>query len=152
MENSKSLLIGLGILVLVVLAYAGYRAMNPSTLAPEPTATTTPAEELPMTLNVKHFFDGATHIYHGVVETPTPCYDVIAEARSTDNGASYDIIITTKDRGEVCAQVVTDKEFELSFKGSPYRVGGILNGTPVQLNIVEVYSKDELPGPFDFKS
>ena len=154
MENSKPLMIGLGVLVLLVLGYAGYRAMQQraADTTPESVATTTPTEQLQLTVNTKHFYDGTTHWYHGVTETPTPCYDVSATATTNDSGASYDIVITTKDRGEVCAQFITSKEFDVQFTGHPYRVGAVLDGKPAQLNIIEVNSKEELQGPFDFKS
>ncbi|GEM_PF-6763947 len=152
MENSKSLLVGAVVLLVAILGYAGYRQMNAAGPVEKPTATSTPEEVLPLAINAKHLFENGTHTYHGVVTTPTPCYDVTATATSPDAGATYVITITTKDRGEVCAQVLTDKEFEVSFTGNPYTVQTTLDGKPAQLNVIEVTSKEGLLGPFDFKS
>ena len=152
MENNSTSYVVAGVVV-VALLLIGYGMYSRSDATPAvlPVATSTPAEVLPLTINVKHYFENGTHWYRGVVTTPTPCYDVSATATSEANGDEL-IAITSRDRGGVCAQLMTDKEFSVEFAGNPNAVRATLNGKPAELNIVEVTSKKDLLGPFDFKA
>ena len=159
MENSKPLVIGGIIVVLLVLGYALYQNSNRGVAEPSTSATST-SEALPLNLNAKHLYKDGVHRFRGVVTTPTPCYNVTAEVivpadiGTLDNPNPYVIAITTTERvGEVCAQVLTDKDFEVSVKAGfdiPWNV--TLNGQEERLNIIEVDREEDLLGPFDFKS
>ncbi|MBI5138425.1 MAG: hypothetical protein HZA95_01340 [Candidatus Vogelbacteria bacterium] len=158
MENSKMWimwLVGAVLIVIVVGFVIKNSAQNeePSE-APVADQTTTP-----IAINTKHLYQNGTHTYRGIVQTPTPCYDVIASITqgpgSLDNKSIpvQTININTKDKGMNCVQAATDKEFKVSFEGPvDLPINVTLNGRPALLNIMEVESEAELEGAFDFKS
>ena len=152
MENSKPLVIGAIIVAVLVIGFVLFQGSTKGGEEPPVGVTATP-ETMPLTVNAKHLYKDGEHTYRGIVETPTPCYDVAATAKATSDYNVYQIDITSKDRGGVCAQLITDKDFEVSFKApvdAPVRA--TLNGKLVELNLLEVESREGLLGPFDFKS
>ncbi|OHB25726.1 MAG: hypothetical protein A2542_01950 [Parcubacteria group bacterium RIFOXYD2_FULL_52_8] len=152
MEPSKPLIVGGIALVIVVGLIAWYQSTRPVTEEIGTGAATSTVSSVPLTINAKHLYVNGTHTYRGVIETPTPCYDVLATSTPT-LGGEYSILITTKERGGACAQMVTSKEFAVSFQApEDVLVLPQLNGKPAQFNIVEVTSEEDLRGPFDFKS
>jgi len=155
MENTNYVLAGVVVVALIIIgAVIFMRNSGGDTL--EPPAVNTPTDSLPVTINAKHLFADGVHRYHGVVTSPTPCYDVSATVSTNGEGSgmSYVIhVVSSEQEGAICAQVLTDKEFDVSFTAlEDAKVEATLNGKPATLNVIEVYSPEELVGPFDFKS
>ena len=152
MQNSKTIvgvIVFLVIIAGVVMWRQGRKGADGE--VPLPT-TTTPEQSLPVTLNVKHLYKDGTHTYRGSVETPTPCYDVTATSTPT-LGGEFSVLIASKDRGGICAQVVADKDFQVRFQAAKdVTVYPQFNGKPAMFNIIEVSREEDLLGPFDFKS
>ena len=89
------------------------------------------------TLNVKYQFKDGKHVYVGSVLLPTPCHILKAEA-GTKPGVN-EIIITTTDSQEVCAQVITERLFRVETDFKPEDVFiPTLNGEVVNFNIFEI--------------
>ncbi len=89
------------------------------------------------TLNVKYQFKDGKHVYVGSVLLPTPCHILKAEA-GTKPGVN-EIIITTTDSQEVCAQVITERLFRVETNFKPEDVFiPTLNGEVVNFNIFEI--------------
>ncbi|MEY2703478.1 MAG: hypothetical protein RLY43_2117 [Bacteroidota bacterium] len=88
------------------------------------------------TIDVKHQYKDGKHIFAGTIEVPTPCYK--AEL-SVTQGDVAELNFTTKDSGEVCAQVISNANFYAEFEGKQDQLfKGRLNGEPVNLNMFEV--------------
>ena len=97
-------------------------------------------------LAVAHHFSGGLHTYAGAIETPTPCYKVSSKIFSQKSTPEIiEISFNTKDSGGICAQVITPQEFMVSFSaGSDAKVSARLNGSPINLSVIEVSSFDSL--------
>jgi len=90
-----------------------------------------------ITLNAKHQFKNGKHIFVGQVELPTPCHIVIPSVQKNQNETI--INIDTKSDAEVCAQVITNKEFRVTFDGTAEEnIIAKLNGELVNLNLFEI--------------
>jgi len=90
-----------------------------------------------ITLNTKHQFKDGQHIFVGLVELPNPCYKVTTEAIKDQNETVLNINYASTS--EVCAEVVTSKEFRISFEGkADETIIAKLNGELVNLNIFEI--------------
>jgi len=157
MDKSKYVLVAIIILALVIIGVALTKDKEMEEhLVIDKEEDVVPA----ITINAKHLYEDGMHYYHGVVTTPSPCYDLRAEVVSPetpgtlDNPNPHKITLTTTEQADViCAQVLTDKEFDVSFEGSvDAPVAVTLDGKKVLLNIIEVDNKDGLKGAFDFKS
>lgn len=85
--------------------------------------------EIPVTKT----FAGNTHTYAGVITLPTPCYNLDVEAIVAESfPEQVRIEIIAIPTGEVCVQVLTDKDFEVNFQASEQAtVQGFLNSMPV---------------------
>ncbi len=89
------------------------------------------------TLNVKYQFKDGKHVYVGSVLLPTPCHILKAEA-GTKPGVN-EIIITSTDSQEVCAQVITERLFRVETNFKPEDVFiPTFNGEVVNFNIFEI--------------
>ena len=82
---------------------------------------------------VTRSFDGNTHTYTGVITLPTPCYNLNVEAIVAESfPEQVRVEINATPTGEVCAQVLTDKPFQVSFQASERAtVQGFLNSIPI---------------------
>ena len=88
-------------------------------------------------------FDGKLYTYKGTVSVPTPCHDLSAEAfikESYPEQVELRFAIAEPGDDEICAQVITDKEFTIIFQASESAIiKATLNGEEVALNILEFY-------------
>lgn len=90
-----------------------------------------------ITINTKHQFKNDQHLFVGFVELPNPCYTITT---GIERVAEETIInVNYASSSEVCAEVITEKEFRVSFAGKIDEIIiAKLNGEIVNLNIFEV--------------
>jgi|AntRauTorckE6833_2_1112554.scaffolds.fasta_scaffold00138_7 hypothetical protein len=103
------------------------------------------------TINIKHQYKDGTHTYIGNFTTPTPCHLHDTNILKPIDDEPYVIEITHEPSPEeICVQVITDKEFRISFEAEEnIDVIASINGETVNLNIFEVSDSQSLE-EFDF--
>jgi len=84
---------------------------------------------------VNHLIEDNQHTISGILTLPDPCYSI---EHSVDvklpQPELVTITMTTPRTDELCATVVTDKEFEITFQASENAmIQAILNGEEVEL-------------------
>ncbi len=87
-------------------------------------------------ITVRHDFAGGMHTYSGILTLPDPCHEINAQAIMMESfPEQVRIEITTRrDQDVLCAQVLTDKPFSVSFQASEQaQVQALLNGKRVEL-------------------
>ena len=95
------------------------------------------------TINTNHQYRDGEHVFVGTITLPTPCHSFNAEAVELEN--ETEIRITTDSSDEMCAQVLTDRQFRVSFQASEDQpVIATVNGELVNLNIFEVPSDQNI--------
>ena len=89
------------------------------------------AESLPVT----HVVKNDQHTISGILTLPDPCYFIEQSVLVKESfPEQVEITLTTQRRDELCATVVTDTPFEVSFQASEQaKVELILNGEAVEL-------------------
>jgi hypothetical protein len=96
-----------------------------------------------VTVNVKHQYKDGTHIVVGFVELPTPCYEIKTAVEKNERETTLNI--NYESVGEMCAQVITQKEFRISFEGTvDENIIAKINGELVNLNIFEIGSNKNI--------
>jgi hypothetical protein len=89
------------------------------------------------TLNAKYQYKDGMHIFIGDITLPTPCHSYNAQVDQRD--IETEIVVTTTESDEVCAQVTTQKQFKVQFEGQKDDlIIASLNGEVVNLNIFEI--------------
>jgi len=92
-----------------------------------------------ITINAKHQFKDGQHIFVGLVELPTPCHKISTTVERIENETI--INVNYNSEAEVCSEVITEKEFRISFEGNvDDSIIAKLNGELVNLNIFEIDS------------
>ncbi|MEK7579561.1 MAG: hypothetical protein AAB460_03475 [Patescibacteria group bacterium] len=95
----------------------------------------------PSTIALTHQYTNGTHTYAGKLTVPTPCYDITADAsvaESFPEQVSVSISVTGASAGETCAQVVTEKDFTVSFSASQSASPSFrINGATVEAQVTE---------------
>jgi len=89
------------------------------------------------TLNTKYQFKDGKHIFVGLIELPTPCHEFNT---SVEKGETETFLnIETFSDVDVCAEVVTQKEFRIEFSGTAdENIIAKLNNEIINLNIFEI--------------
>jgi hypothetical protein len=97
-----------------------------------------------ITVNTKHQYKDGVHTYIGTFETPTPCDTYNAVIDLNENGHVIEITHEPNEE-ELCAQVVTERQFRVSFEAEE-NVDAIatINGELVNLNVFEVPSDQNI--------
>lgn len=91
--------------------------------------------------------EGNTHTYTGVVSVPTPCHTLstnVLIAESYPEQVTLEITVGAPAPDVVCAQVIAQKEFSVTFDASPehtFRV--LLNGKPVDVSVSSLPQEEE---------
>ena len=100
-------------------------------------AITDQVQKSSITINAKHQFKGGQHLFVGFVELPNPCHKITSNVERM--GGETIININYASTSEVCADVIAEKEFRVSFAGeADENIITKLNGEIVNLNIFEV--------------
>lgn len=100
-----------------------------------------------ITINAKHQYKNGQHNFIGTVELPTPCHQLDSEVIKGEEVTEIALTISNpdEDSGGVCAQVITDKNFQVIFDGEENEnIIATLNGEAVNLNIFEVPEDQEM--------
>jgi hypothetical protein len=87
----------------------------------------------------QQYMDGI-HTIAGTIALPTPCHRLLTEPFFIDEGRTQvEVRFTTLLEGDVCAQVVTDARFKISFEAvEDATISALYNGDPATLNLVPV--------------
>ena len=102
--------------------------------------TTENSDELVRKFNVQHSYNDGEHTFAGIINTPTPCYEIIVDSEETDRGVA--LMVTTESSDDSCAEVETAQPFLYKVVG-PETISGnaMINDEIVELNLFE---KDEV--------
>lgn len=150
---SKSTIIGLG-LVVVAVVVGGVWYTSSDEPAPENNnevegAATSSEQFAPELIDAMHQYNGeeGTHIVAGEVEVPTACHlletDVTVDETSGD--ATVDFTASVEDEDQMCAQVITQQPFSVTFEASEEAdIQATYNGESVELNLREVGPDEDL--------
>jgi len=89
-------------------------------------------------ITLSHTYSNGTHIFRGSVVLPTPCYEVkadVAVAKSLPEQLTLNL--TTKATGDICAQVLAEKEFivEVSASESAKLTGVYFDGKKIDISV-----------------
>ena len=140
--SKKTLIITIIVSVIALILLAIYSNYSKST--PEYTNREQALQDLverpDVTINVKHQYKEDVHTYLGKIETPTPCHSYNAEIINNE-GEKIINLTYEESRNKVCSQVVTERDFKVSFQGSESDANSViarLNGQLINLNIFEV--------------
>ncbi len=90
-----------------------------------------------VTINVKHQYKDGKHTMVGLVELPTPCDNLSTKIEKREFETILDINYSSDS--EICAQVITEKYFRISFEGNmDDNIIARLNGEIINLNIFDI--------------
>jgi len=106
----------IALIIIAVIAGAVYYTRNTGNGADQTAREEAQQEDAvtpTQTINVKHQYKDGSHIFAGVIETPTPCYVVNAILLPGDVN-EIRITSTPQEDADMCAQVVTEKPFMVS--------------------------------------
>lgn len=90
------------------------------------------------TINLKHQYKNGTHTFMGVIEVPTPCYEVRAVILP---GETPELQINTKalQTFATCDDVITELSYKVSYEGpEDITFLATVNNIPVNLNQFEI--------------
>lgn len=142
MKKTISILILISIVIAVVVFTIKTRVAEAPT--PRDQAIQNDEARYAKTIDVKHQYKDGEHIFAGKIEVPTPCYFASAEILRREKGVA-ELKIETKDSGEICAQVISEANFFVKFKGEKdQQFMATLNGEPVNLNRFEVDADQDI--------
>ncbi len=141
-QTNKGVIVGIIVIIVLAIAAGIYyswpktQAQQTETLVPTPQQQIIDSAE--KSLLVHHRYQNGEHIYNGVVEVPTPCHQVKAEAfveHTFPEHASIALTTVQPRTGSGCAQVVTEKTFSVRYRASETTAGEnisiTLDGKPV---------------------
>ncbi len=127
------------LVVIIIIGVVMWQRSGDSTLG-EDNGVPQPGEYVaPSTIDLTHQYRNGVHTYAGSLMMPTPCYDITTDAivaESFPEQVTVSISVTGPSAGEVCAQVLTEKDFTVSFSASAnatvsFRVNGATVGARV---------------------
>ena len=149
---SKTAITTTTILIILVLAGAFYYlapdsmkfwdGQTAAVIDADDNSTPSPHEAI----TAKHQFKNGMHIIAGEVDLPTPCHLLTTTAQIAESyPEQVTINFTTKESGEVCAQVITPNRFKIEFTASENAViKARWNGQPVELNLIPAGANEDL--------
>lgn len=122
--------------IILVVIIAGMLMLRAKTAEAPMTNTQEEVQNASKTIDVKHQYKNGEHIFSGLVEAPTPCHQITAQIFP---GEVAELNIEIKDSGKICAQVISNIPFKVSYKApEDQQFLAKLNGEPVNLNRFEV--------------
>jgi hypothetical protein len=132
----------LAVIAIVLMAIGVSKIPAGQMIAPDQTNNTASSSpDGSDALTVYHSQQNGVQYYSGLLQLPTPCHALSASA-VTANGDSKQIqlhiVVNQPAADQVCAQVVTPKDFTTSINAtSDATVTADINGQQVPVNIVE---------------
>lgn len=92
---------------------------------------------------VNSSFDGDQVNFTGVVETPTPCYEV-SHSVDRESDGQYSFTVNTEEENGTCTQVIAYHKYEASFTAEePYQLTVNHGNSSVETLTHEEYSEPE---------
>lgn len=122
------------LIVLSVLIY-GYEFIFKKPVIESPTIEE-PADNFLSALELKEQYKNSTYTFVGSIQLPTPCHSLTNKVNKISE-TEYQIQLTTvpPQKDQVCAQVLTDKSFKVSFQAAAnIKVTVLLDGVVYQVN------------------
>ncbi len=130
----KTIITIVSLIVLLVVVLYGYEFIFKKPVI-DPVADE--AEMIPeQSLDVKVQYKDSRHTFVGTLSVPTPCHTLVSDVTMTAPGA-YQIEVNTVApvAGVMCAQVITDKDFKVSFEAPEDAiVTAFIDGVEYSLN------------------
>jgi hypothetical protein len=144
MEN-KNLIVSL-VVIVVIIIIASLVSRNNNVENPTERDNANIEETEKETLNVKHQYKDGEHVFVGTLQLPTPCHSYNAEVVETENGPEIKITITEPAQDQVCAQVISEKDFKVTYKSDnpDLEFKYFVNGTEVNFNLFEVSPEENI--------
>lgn len=150
---SKSTIVGLGLVVIVVIAggvlYTTGDKTDVNNNNDVEGVATSSEKFAPDLIDAAHQYneDDQMHIVAGETEVPTACH-VLDSSVSVDNETKEAVIkfsARVEDEDQMCAQVITPQRFKVTFSaGAGTDIKSTFNGQSVELNLREVDSDEDL--------
>lgn len=146
MEETKKIgNIILTIVVLLALGFGIYYLVSRSDVDNTANDPAAGSDYYVSVVQVKHQYADGTHTYVGSIDLPSACYSLESNSAMTGETAATINLTTTMSAEEVCAQVVTTRDFRVQIDGPEnLTVSGMLNGRPVELNLFEVPADEDI--------
>ncbi len=131
----KTIITIVSLIVLLTLVLYGYEFIFKKPAITSPTIDQN--EEIPLSaLDIKEQRVNETYTFVGTIAVPTPCHNLVSKIEQVSVDA-YQIQVTTTPPapGVMCAQVITDKNFKVSFDAPEnIEVTAFVDGVPYDLN------------------
>lgn len=143
----KTLTIVLGITVIILVITGIVFSLKSRGVDPADTQNTKDVVDLnegKIVVPAKHQYKDGTHRIIGTIELPTPCHSYIAEV---EGGIVPNVAITISDPpvDRQCAQVIVQKDFDVSYTGPQEVVFTIsINREPASFNMFEIDPNDNI--------
>ncbi len=131
----KTIITIVSLIVLLTVVLYGYEFIFKKPVITSPTIDQN--EEIPLqALDVKEQYIDSEYTFVGRIPVPTPCHTLVSKVQPTAPGVfQIQVTITPPAQGIMCAQVVTDKDFKVSFDAPEgIEVTALLNGVVYDLN------------------
>lgn len=128
------IVIALLLITLGILVY-GYEFMFKKPITESPTISEN-SESPMLTKEIKEQYKDSVYTFVGTEQLPTPCHTLKSKINLVSEGI-YQIEVTTvaPPPETICAQVVTEKSYKVSFKaGEKITVTALINGIEYKLN------------------
>lgn len=148
-------MVGLGLFLILAIGLFAYVMMNRgeenTVLESDNELETTTAEPTTPETRITGLHDvtDGVHTVVGTYVVPTPCHRLTVEPFFTDGDRSnVELsfnVLGPENEDEMCAQVVTDAPFKVTFEAPEDAVlSGTLNGEPIVLNLAPAGEDDNL--------
>ncbi len=150
-SNKKGITVAVAIVVLVLIGiafYSLYKNDSSTNTAPLADNSAPSQSTLAQIVTVKHQYKDGTHTYAGTIDLPTPCQRLtqsVVKDPTIKNKFTIAFVVSNDPDSTVCAQVVTSRQFKVSFAGPQNAiVGATLNGQALQWNVFDVGPNENL--------
>jgi len=133
MKNTIITIISL-VVLLAVIAF-GYELIFNKPIIEAPKTEQNEDAYLPAVEVKEQYKDGA-YTFVGTVQVPSTCHTLASRANTIAEGKyQIEVVTVAPEAGVVCAQVVTDKSYKVSFQGPEViEVTALINGVSYDVN------------------
>lgn len=152
--NKKTIVLFVVLFALIVAGMFMYAQLKKNELQLEVTPSVEPQATDPyagiVRIDAKHYYNENKHTLVGMIEMPTPCdlveaNAVVAESMPEQVTVDFTVINTA----ETCAQVLTTQRFRVDFIASEKAtINARFMGRPIELNLIPA-AQGEVPEDFE---
>ena len=156
--NNKTIILASALFLLIIVGMFGYaylarQSATSLPTTPPPLAPAAPAVLYPdiTQIDAKHFFADGEHTLVGSLVMPTPCEVVTADATVAESfPEQVTIAINVVRTEDMCAQVLTEQRFQVSFSASEQAsITAQFMGRDISLNLIPA-APGETPDSVEF--